>query len=320
MNKKIAIRSFTISIALIVCGAAAAEDPKPIKVPGDTAYTESITAGLDGSFYVSSFAAGGVQRVKPGATAAEPFIAPAAFGSRSTFGLFADAKTNTLWVCSNDVTGFGVPGPSKVEGSHLLSFDLASGEGKTDHKFPSVPSLCNDITVADDGTVYVTDSLAPRILRLAPGAKDLEVFVENKRFQPPAGAGLDGIAFGGDGNMYVNTFHGGELFRIEVKDGKAGAITKLETSRPISLPDGLRHVSGLTFLMVEGTGTLDRVTIDGDKAKIDTIKDGLKEPTAFAKVGATAWVAEGQLSHLLDPKIKTPPVLPFEIIPVPVSD
>lgn len=319
MKKLLASCALPLSIAMF--GTQVVADAlKPIQVPGDTAYTESITAGLDGSLYVSSFAAGGVQRVKPGATTAEPFIAPAAFGSRSTFGLYADAKSNTLWVCSNDVTGFGVAGPGKVEGSHLLAFDLASGAGRSDHKFPSGPSLCNDMTVADDGTVYVTDSLTPRILKLSPGGKELDVFLEDKRFQPPKGAGLDGIAFGGDGNMYVNTFHGGELFRIDVRDGKAGAITKLTTSRPISLPDGLRHVTGLTFLMIEGTDKIDRVTIDGDKAEIETIKDGLKEPTAFAKVGAIAWVSEGQLSHLLDSKTKGPPVLPFELIPVPVGE
>ena len=319
MKKRFAFGFLPISLTLLVTPVAA-DDPKPIKVPGDTAFTESITAGPDGSLYVSSFADGGVQRVKPGAAAAEPFIEPAAFGSRSTFGLYADVKSNTLWVCSNDVTGFGVPGPGKAEGSHLLAFDLKSGEGKSDHKFPSAPSLCNDMTVADDGNVYVTDSLAPRILKISPGAKELDVFLEDKRFQPPNGAGLDGIAFGADGNMYVNTFHGGELFRIDVKDGKAGAITKLATSRPISLPDGLRHVTGLTFLMVEGTDKLDRVTIDGDKAKIDTLKDGLKEPTAVVQVGTTAWVAEGQLSHLLDAKKKGPPALPFELIAVPVGE
>jgi hypothetical protein len=40
--------------------------------------------------------------------------------------------------------------------------------------------------------------------------------------------------------------------------------------------------------MVEGSGSLDRVTVNGDKVSIETIKDGLKEPTAGAKVGGTA--------------------------------
>lgn len=311
----------TLMAVLLVPPAAFAQSATPIVVPGDQAYTESITAGPDGSLYVSSFAAGGVQRVNAGATKAEPWIPPGAFDSRSTFGLYADAKTSTLWVCSNDVSGFGVPGPNSIAGSHLKAFDLASGEGKASYAFPAGPSLCNDMTIAADGTLYVTDTVVPRILRLAPGAKALEIFIEDKQFQPPNnGAGLDGIALGEDGHLYVNTFHGGELFRIEIADGKAGAVTKLKTSRPLSLPDGLRRIGAATFLMAEGSGTLDRVTIEGDTARIETIKDGLKEPTAFAKIGDTAWVAEGQLSHLLAPKEKGPPSLPFEIVPVHVGN
>jgi sugar lactone lactonase YvrE len=86
------------------------------------------------------------------------------------------------------------------------------------HSSAGKTNLCNDMTVASDGTVYVTNSLTPQILQLKPGGKALEVWVEDKRFQPPSGAGLDGIAIGGDSNIYVNTFNSGEFFRVEVKD------------------------------------------------------------------------------------------------------
>jgi streptogramin lyase len=320
MNIISTFRSYAPVALVLASTIALADEAKPIEAPGEAAYPESITAGPDGALYVSSLASGGVRRAKPGAAKAEQWIAPGAFDSRSTFGLYADAKTNTLWVCSNDVSALGVPGPGKVQGSHLLAFDIASGTKKADYKFPGVPALCNDMTVADDGAVYVTNSLSPQILRLAPGAKELEVFIEDKQFQPPNGAGLDGIAFGSDGNLYVNTFNGGEFFRVEVKSGKAAGATKLATSRPIKLPDGLRNVGGQSFLMIEGIGSLDRVKVDGDKATVETVRDGLNEPTAFAKIGDTAWVTEGQLSHLFNPKEKGPPSLPFEIVPVHVGD
>ena len=52
---------------------------------------------------------------------------------------------------------------------------------------------------------------------------------------------------------------------------------------------------------------------------IETVRDGLAEPTAVARVGETAWVAEGQLSHLFDPAANGPPRLPFRITGVPVG-
>jgi streptogramin lyase len=298
----------------------AAEALGTIEVPGDRAFMESITAGPDGTLYVSSLASGGVARIKPGASKAEGWIAPAAFGSRSTFGVFADAKSNTLWVCSNDMSGVGVDGPGQATGSHLKGFDLSTGEGKMSAQFPGNTNLCNDMTVASDGTVYVTNSLTPQILQLKPGAKALEVWIEDKQFQPPSGVGLDGIAIGSDGNIYVNTFNGGGFFRVEVKNGTPGAVTRLKTSRPLKLPDGLRLVSGQRFLMIEGSGSLDRVTVNGEKAAIETIKDELNEPTAVAKLGGTAFVTEGQLPHLFNPKDNGPPHLPFEIVPVAVGD
>ena len=72
--------------------------------------------------------------------------------------------------------------------------------------------------------------------------------------------------------------------------------------------------------MIEGIGSLDRVTVNGEKAAIETIKDGLNEPTAVAKLGGTAFVTEGQLPHLFNPKDNGPPHLPFEIVPVAVGD
>jgi hypothetical protein len=57
--------------------------------------------------------------------------------------------------------------------------------------------------------------------------------------------------------------------------------------------------------------TLNSIEVPGDHA--------YPEPTAVAKVGETAWVAEGQLSHLFNPATNGPPRLPFRITGVPVG-
>jgi hypothetical protein len=108
--------------------------------------------------------------------------------------------------------------------------------------------------------------------------------------------------------------------RVEVHDGRAGRVTKLQPSRPLALTDALHATDGgRSFLLIEGTGRLDRVTISGDAARIETISDKLDQPTAVAEVKGTAWVAEGQLPHLLDPS-NGPPHLPFRLRAVPLAD
>lgn len=158
---------------------------KQIEVPGDRAYPESIAAAADGTLYVSSLASGGIARVRPGASKAEPWIAPGAFGSRSTFGVFVDERPKLLLVCSNDASGMGVPGPGAVSGSYLKGFDLASGEGRLSVPLPGSKNLCNDMTTAPDGSIYVTNSLAPQILKLAPGRTEFEVWLQDEQFTPP---------------------------------------------------------------------------------------------------------------------------------------
>jgi sugar lactone lactonase YvrE len=177
------------------------------------------------------------------------------------------------------------------------------------------------MVVGPDGSLFVTNSLTPEILKLNPGTNQLEVWLNSPDFeQPPQGApGLDGIAFGGDGNLYVNTFAGGNFFRVDVKDGMPGKITKLEPSRPLKLPDGLRSTGALTFVMAEGGGSADRLTLDGDRVDVKTIKDGIAGPTSVAVARRTLWITEGQLPHLFEASKNGPPHLPFRIIGVPMQ-
>jgi hypothetical protein len=50
---------------------------------------------------------------------------------------------------------------------------------------------------------------------------------------------------------------------------------------------------GDSFLVIEGAGKLDKVTVKGNEAQIETIQDGLSEPISVTQVGYTGWVAEG---------------------------
>ena len=217
------IGALIISVALLASNACA-EELDRIELPGAAVFPESISADAAGNLYGGSPASGGIWRIKPGDARSEQWIAPGAFGSHSTFGVLVDEKAKLLWVCSNDVSFLDIAGPGSATGSHLKGFDLASGEGKLSVALPGSPALCNDLAVGADGSVYVTNSLAPQILRLKPNSATFEVWAQDAQFTAPAGgAGLDGIAIGGDGSIYVNTFNKGELFRVRSEGGNRRA-------------------------------------------------------------------------------------------------
>lgn len=299
----------------------AAGSPTPIDLPGDRLFPESVSIAPDGTAYVSSMN-GGVLRVAMNTGRAEAWIKPGAYGNGSLFGVLADTRNRMLWVCTNDFSARGLVVPGADAGHLLKGFDLRTGAGKVSLPLPGAHPVCNDMAVARDGSLLVTDTGAPQVLRWRPGAAALEVWLSDPALDAPQGGGLDGIAFGGDGNLYVNNVRSGDLFRVAVgADGAAGKVTKLILSRPLVSPDEMRPIGGMDFALAEGEGRIDRVTVTGDRAEVRTLAEGIASPTGVDVHGKALWYVQGQLSYLFDPaKRGSSPSLPFRLTPVALSD
>jgi sugar lactone lactonase YvrE len=234
--------------------------------------------------YFGSTAKGTIYRATPGAVQAEPWIQASTAGLSNVLGVLADDKTSTLWVCQNNTGGRG--GAAVVGQTALRSFDLKTGAGKGTYPFPTNGGVCNDIAVASDGTVYATESFNNRIHRLRPGATALDMWITDPKL-----AAVDGVALLADGAVYVNTFFSGEIFRIPVNsDGSPGALVKIETSLPLTRPDGLRTVGPQTLIQAEGGGRVAELMIKGDRAEVRVLQEELKGATGVTMVRDTAFV------------------------------
>jgi sugar lactone lactonase YvrE len=283
-------RYLTLTFALAaVCGVAAA-DRAEITFDGPRIFPESLTSTKNGDVYFGSLGQDSVYRARSNESQAKTWIQPKSNGLATVLGVFADEKAGVLWVCTS-TTG-GRNGQPVAGETALKAFNLKDASFKASYAFPG-NGVCNDIAVAKDGTVYVTDtSTQARVLRLKKGASALDVWAAD----PMLLAGADGIALLADGNVCVNSVTQSTLLRIDVKkDGSAGPITKLETSRPLQGPDGMRSVGSKTMLLVEG-GRLDEVTINGNKAEIKVLKEGMTGITAVTLTGGNAYVAEAKLN------------------------
>jgi sugar lactone lactonase YvrE len=251
----------------------------------DTAVqAENLTSSRDGTVYFGSMTKGTIYRAAPGASRAEPWILASTAGLTRVLGVLADDRTNTLWVCQN-ATG-GRDGAPAAGQTALRTFDLKSGAAKGMYPFPPNSGVCNDIALSADGSAYVSESFSGRVHRLKPGATALEVWASDSTI-----AVIDGLAFLADGSLYVNNFMTGKLFRIPVNaDGSAGALVPIETSMPLVRPDGLRAVGPKTLLQAEQQGRVAELTIDGNRADVRVVKDGLTRPTGVTVIGDTAVV------------------------------
>lgn len=291
--------------------------PRPIDLPGERVFPESLSIDADGYAYVSSLS-GGVLRVKLHSSKVEQFIAPGGSGTSSTFGVFAHDASQTLWVCSLDLGFAGISIPGADKGATLKGFDLRTGAGKTSLALPGTGGFCNDIAVGKDGSVYATDTNSSHIYRWREGQAALEDWFSDPALVAPQGGGLDGIAVDALGHLIVNNFKSGQMARIEIgADGKPGKVQLLATSEQLLMPDGLRVVDGNRFVQAEGGGTIALVTVAGEGARIDKLVTGLRSATGVDVHDGTVWYVQGHVEHVFDPARRAvSPPLPFQIRPV----
>jgi len=288
-------RSFgTLAFVIAVSCLAQAADRSTITFADGRIFPESLTSTKNGDIYFGALGQDAVYRATKSSAVATVWVKPKTAGLQQVLGVLADEKAGVLWVCAS-ATG-GRNGAPLVGETALKAFALKDASLKGSYGFPG-NGLCNDIAVAKDGTVYATDTTQGRILRLKKGATALDVWAND----PMQLATADGIALLADGQIYVNSVGQGTLMRIPVKaDGSAGPIVKLAPSQPLTGPDGMRSVGSKTMLLVEG-GRLDEVTIDGDKAVVKVLKDGMPGVTAVTLAGDTAYVAEARLNARNNP-------------------
>lgn len=300
-------------LCLLSSMALAQRPAEDVRIDDTEVFPESVTSSRDGTIYVGSVK-GNVYRALPQSSTATPWIRYSeANGILTILGVLADESSNTLWLCS--VPNFF--GPERSEGiSALMAFDLSSAEQKGVYVFPPPASVCNDITIAADGTAYVSDTSNGRIFTLVPGADQLSLFGEDESL-----IGIDGLAFSGDGILYVNNVRSNQLIRVAITDVGMGELTQLNVSIELGGPDGFRLIEGNRFLQAEGTiGRLSVVTIEGDNAQVDILNDELVSSPGATPVGNTAYVIESNIQYLFDPNLQGQDPGDFMLYAVPITD
>jgi hypothetical protein len=246
---------------------------------------ESLTMAPGGVLIVGSASSPFVYKVRPGSSTAEKFIDVSAEPAGTFFlGMLADAATNTLWTCQLTPVPNTTP-PQRH--TALRSFDLTTGAPKIRWNLPGDSNVCNDFTIGPDKALYITDTVPGRIFRLAAGASTAELYLEHATLR-----GVDGITFL-DGTLYVNNVIFNKLYRIPVDaTGKPGTPVDIWMDQPVKGPDGMRAANGKLIVAENASGKISALTVNGDKASVTVIKDGLNTPTGVEPVGDTIWIAE----------------------------
>src|SRR6202000_1085006 len=74
--------------------------------------------------------------------------------------------------------------------------------------------------------------------------------------------------------------------------GKPGPPVEIWMDQPVKGPDGMRAANGKLLVAENGSGKISALTVNGDKASLTVLKDGLNTPTGVEPAGDTIWIAE----------------------------
>ncbi|RXH58041.1 SMP-30/gluconolactonase/LRE family protein [Granulicella sibirica] len=281
---RLTARHFAACIALCT-GLVQAASASEVLIADAKSQPESLTVAPGGVLIVGSASTPFIYKVRAGSTTAEKFVDASAEGAGTFFfGMLADATTNTLWACQLTPT----PGTTPVKRhTTLRSFDLATGAAKIRWDLPGENSTCNDFSFGPDKALYISDTANSKIYKLPAGATTGELFLEDRTLY-----GIDGITFL-NGTLYVNNVFSNNLYRVPMDAfGKAGTPVDIWMDQPVKGPDGMRAANGKILLAENGSGKISVLTINGDKASVTVIKEGLKTPTAVEPAGDMIWIAE----------------------------
>jgi DNA-binding beta-propeller fold protein YncE len=293
-----------LTAACATSGGGQAGAPRDIRIAGQGVFPESITSDAAGNIYVGSMT-GTIYRAAPGSQTAQAWVTPdAANGLQSLFGVLADDRHQLLWTCSNP-NSFNPPEPpaagANPAGSAMVAFALGSGAHRGTYPFPAGPAACNDMAVAADDTVFVTDTAQGRIFSLAEGTRSLVLFASGQDL-----IGIDGIAFADDGRMYINNVRTNKVQRVNRSaSGAYEGLTDLVLSEPVQGPDGLRAVGGNKFLQAEGGGgRVAVIEVQGNRAQVTPVRTGLDSSPGVTRVGRVGYATEGKIQYLVDPELR----------------
>lgn len=149
--------------------------------------TEDITCDpKTQSFFVTSVHRGGLVEVDS-ADVEHRLSDPGAPPGWGAFGACVDAPRRLLWTCTGATrtTDGYVAADSGRTALVAWNLDTLAPVHRIERPRDGTPHLFGDLTVAPDGTVYVTDSMSGSLERVAPGGDSIEVVLPDGTFHSP---------------------------------------------------------------------------------------------------------------------------------------
>jgi outer membrane protein assembly factor BamB len=307
----IGLAMLAVLIGLVpAASVAAASRPSSYTLPGDAVFPEGVAyQPTTGNFFVSSTTDGSILRGNVMEPTASPFIAGGGI-QFSAIGVKVDDAGRLI------VAG-GVTGEVRVydaaTGTLIRTFTTGAG------------GFLNDIAVAKNGDLLVTDSFRPVLWRvpaaeIQPGAPAAAEAWLDLTGEIPYVAGefnVNGIVATENGKrLVVSQAFTSELFRINVATKE---VTEVDLGGEAVAGDGLALVGRILYAGEPFLNQIAKVSLSGDLSAgtvlSRTTDPSFLTPTTVAVAAGRLLVVNSQFERLF---AGLPPILPFTISSIPL--
>ena len=309
MKARTVLCSVLALAAVTVSAASATPRPAAYVLPGVAVFPEGVAFQPEtGHFFVSSTGDGSILRGHVSEPAAGPFI-PGTTGPFSAIGLKTDAA-GRLYVAG----GFtGTARVYNIANRALLGTFTSGPDG-----------FMNDLVVAKDGDVFVTDSFRPILWRIpaesvgSSGALEpwLSYAGTPIEYTPaPDDFEVNGIVASDNGRyLVVVQTNTGKLFRIEIATKE---VVEIDVGGASVNGDGLQLLGRKLYAVADG-GIVE-ILLSGDLSRgtvvSRTTDPSFSSPTTNAIARGRMLIVNSQFDRLFSGQ---PPVLPFTVSSIPL--
>ncbi len=315
----LAMTTPTVSAAVTAAPNVACNSSS-LTLPPGALYPNGIARASDGTLYVGLVTSGRILRKRPNEDW-ETFFAGADTVFASTT-LRLDEQHGLLWGNSPDFLPIGKTRPHRVfalnVSSATINRSLTLPEG----------GMGNDLVLAKDGTVYLTETKAGSIMRLSPGEDNFQILFRDKRLAGPEGIGAAGIVLLNDRIMAVANFGSGKLYTLSYGEATP-QLAEILLPRTIENPDGMGLAPDGSLIVLEngiksGQGRILRITDPGVTGmhSIEVIREGMESPVNLdITPQGCAFVTEARIRHRLLPghEAEVPDSFRIYQLPLPLS-
>jgi sugar lactone lactonase YvrE len=256
----------------------------------------------DDAFFVGSLKDGTVHRIDAQSGAETTYFKETAAGKWWTLGMDIDHLNRRLWVCALDDRS---PNP---RAGRVWGFDLKTGERIADWDLATAQAdaTCTDVSVTNDGTVYVCDREAPTVYQLTVD-QGPKVFASDPLLDGDV-AGMNGMVTLPDQSALLTVvYRPARLVRVDLQ---TAAATEVKLTGPFNDPSILAGADGIT-LDFEGKNAYVAFTnrfiqvkpgssawATGTASAIDDVPEGLTD--VIATPGGLYWLNGQSIAFALN--------------------